>query len=179
MILFCQDLAAAFTRKVIKISPNYREERLVFDRYIKESLKARARRNAFSSGKEIRYKVSDSTKISSISLKSSRCFFFCCTSIRLYHNHQHSIQEMGQICIKLTLHHVTKQLVLVVAKLYQGYIPLLVVTKQKEFWWKEFYKTDTDKLEALGKLGKITVSSLEGKAIGKILLRSLRLLKFL
>ena len=45
------------------------EVRLVFDRYIKESLKAQTKRKR-TSGKEIRYNVSDSTKISSISLKS-------------------------------------------------------------------------------------------------------------
>ena len=48
---------------------NYMEVCLVFDCYIKESLKAQTRRKR-TSGKEIRYKVSDSTKISSISLKS-------------------------------------------------------------------------------------------------------------
>ena len=69
MILFCYDLAAAFTRKVIKVLLNYMEVRLVFDRYIKESLKARTRRKR-TSGKKIRYKVSDSTKILSISIKS-------------------------------------------------------------------------------------------------------------
>ena len=51
------------------MSLNYMEVRLVFDRCIKESLKARTRRN-LTSGKELRYQVSDSTKISSISLKS-------------------------------------------------------------------------------------------------------------
>ena len=41
----------------------------MFDRYVKESLKARTRRKR-TSGKKIRYKVSDSTKILSISIKS-------------------------------------------------------------------------------------------------------------
>ena len=45
------------------------EVRLVFDRYIKESLKARTRRKR-TFGKEIRCNVSGSIKISSMSLKS-------------------------------------------------------------------------------------------------------------
>ena len=41
----------------------------MFERYIKESLKARTRGNR-TSGNKIRYNVSDSTKISSISFNS-------------------------------------------------------------------------------------------------------------
>ena len=48
---------------------NSMEVRLMSDHYIKESLKAQTRRKR-SSGKEIRYKVSESTKTSSITLKS-------------------------------------------------------------------------------------------------------------
>ena len=51
----------------------YMEVRLVFYRYIKESLKAQTRRKR-TSGKEIRYKVSDSTEIPSISFKSLLLF---------------------------------------------------------------------------------------------------------
>ena len=51
------------------MSSNYTEVRLLFHRYIRDSLKTRARRKR-TSGKEIRYKISDSTNISSISLKA-------------------------------------------------------------------------------------------------------------
>ena len=61
------------------------------------------------------------------------CSFFCYTSVRLFHSYQHSIHEKRQICVKLILHHVTKQLIQVVSKLYQGFILLLVVTKQEDF----------------------------------------------
>ena len=41
---FFEDLAAAFTRRVIKMASDYTEVRLVFDRYIIDLLKARTRR---------------------------------------------------------------------------------------------------------------------------------------
>ena len=62
-------MADAFTMKVIKMSLNYMEVHLVFDRYIKESLKAQTRRKRMT-GKEIHYKISDSTKTLSISLNT-------------------------------------------------------------------------------------------------------------
>ena len=39
--------------------------------------------------------------------------------------------------------------------------------KSKTFWWKKFYKADSDTLEALGKLGTILFFCLEGKNIWK------------
>ena len=58
----------AFIKHVIKLAQSCWEVRLVFDRYIKDSLKARTRKKR-TSGKEVNYKVSDSTNISNISLK--------------------------------------------------------------------------------------------------------------
>lgn len=51
------------------MASNYTEVRLVFDRYISDSLKTRTRQKC-TSEKKIRYKISDSTNISSTSLKS-------------------------------------------------------------------------------------------------------------
>ncbi|XP_057308922.1 uncharacterized protein LOC130647177 [Hydractinia symbiolongicarpus] len=64
----CKDFASAFTERVLQISRGCDEIRLVFDRYIENSLKARTRKHR-TSGNEVRYKVSDNTNISSISLK--------------------------------------------------------------------------------------------------------------
>ena len=47
--------------------------------------------------------------------------------------------------------------------------------KSETFSWKEFYKSDTDTLEALGKLVMVLFPCLEGK----VLWRSVKLLKFL
>lgn len=52
----------------MKLSQNFEEVRLVFDRYIDDSLKERTRKKR-TSGKEVRYKVSDSTNIANITLK--------------------------------------------------------------------------------------------------------------
>ena len=51
------------------MASNYTEFRLVFDRYISDSLKTHTRRKC-TSEKRIRYKISDSTNISPTSLKS-------------------------------------------------------------------------------------------------------------
>ena len=51
------------------MASNYTEVRLVFDRFISDSLKARTTRKR-TSGREVRYKMSDYTNISLISLKS-------------------------------------------------------------------------------------------------------------
>ena len=54
---------------MIKLAAHFTEVRLVFDRYINDSLKAGTRRKR-TSGKEVRYQISDSTKITSIQLKT-------------------------------------------------------------------------------------------------------------
>ena len=58
----------AFTRQIIKLARHSTEVRLVFDRYINESLKARTRSKR-TSGHEVKYRISDVTNISNISLK--------------------------------------------------------------------------------------------------------------
>lgn len=47
---------------------NFREIRLVFDRYVKDSLKARTHRKR-ASGTGVRYRISDKTSISNVNLK--------------------------------------------------------------------------------------------------------------
>ncbi|XP_057300399.1 uncharacterized protein LOC130631667 [Hydractinia symbiolongicarpus] len=64
----CKDFASAFTERVLQISRGCDEIRLVFDCYIENSLKARTRKHR-TSVNEVRYKVSDNSNISSISLK--------------------------------------------------------------------------------------------------------------
>ncbi|XP_057316575.1 uncharacterized protein LOC130657604 [Hydractinia symbiolongicarpus] len=64
----CKDFASAFTERVLEILRGCDEIRLVFDRYIENSLKARTRKHP-TSGNEVRYKVLDNTNISAISLK--------------------------------------------------------------------------------------------------------------
>jgi hypothetical protein len=54
--------------QVMEMVQNFDEVRLVFDRYIKDSLKERTRKKR-TSGKEVRYKVSYSTNIANITLK--------------------------------------------------------------------------------------------------------------
>ena len=50
------------------LGQGFQEIRLVFDQYIKDSLKSRTRKKR-TSGKEVRYKISDATNIANISLK--------------------------------------------------------------------------------------------------------------
>ena len=57
-----------FENRIVKMSQNYNEIRLVFDRYITCSLKSRTRKKR-KSGYEIRYHIADDTDIANISLK--------------------------------------------------------------------------------------------------------------
>ena len=57
-----------FANMIVKMSQNYKEIRLVFDRYITCSLKRRTRKKC-TSGNEIHYHIADDTNITNISLK--------------------------------------------------------------------------------------------------------------
>ena len=61
-------MADVFMKRVNFLGHNFDEIRLVFDRYVKDSLKARTRRKR-TSCKEVRYKISDATNICNITLK--------------------------------------------------------------------------------------------------------------
>ena len=67
-MLTCKDFADAFVQKLIVTSESYNEIRLVFDRYIEQSLKAKMRKKR-TGGKEKYYHISDATSIRNISLK--------------------------------------------------------------------------------------------------------------
>ena len=49
-----------FASRIVKMSQNYKQTRLVFDRCITGSLKSRTRRKG-TSGNEIRYHIADNT----------------------------------------------------------------------------------------------------------------------
>ena len=70
MCFFLQDLAEVFNKKVMFLWQGFQEIRLVFDRYIKDSLKSRIRKKR-TSGKEVRYKISDATNIANISFETA------------------------------------------------------------------------------------------------------------
>ena len=57
-----------FASRIVKMSLNYKEIRLVFDRYITCSLKSQTRKKG-TSGNEIFYHIVDDTNIANISLK--------------------------------------------------------------------------------------------------------------
>lgn len=57
-----------FVNLLLKISEQFNEVRLVFDRYIAHSLKSRTRKKR-TSGDEVRYKISDTAHIGNTSLK--------------------------------------------------------------------------------------------------------------
>ena len=65
---FFKDFADRFVDRIARISSGFEQVRLVFDRYVKDSLKARTRHKR-TSGNEIRYQVSDVTNIENITLK--------------------------------------------------------------------------------------------------------------
>ena len=57
-----------FANRIVKISQNYKDMRLVFDRCITCSLKSQTKKKR-KSGKQIRYRIADDTNIANISLK--------------------------------------------------------------------------------------------------------------
>ena len=64
----CQDFAGSFLAIICKMAANYDEVRLVFDRYMKTSLKEQMRTKR-TKGKSTYYHVKDITLIQNISLK--------------------------------------------------------------------------------------------------------------
>ena len=64
----CKDFADAFLRKLGKESEGFSEVRLLFDRYLAGSLKEKTRETR-TAGKEIKYRVSDTTNIANVPLK--------------------------------------------------------------------------------------------------------------
>ena len=64
----CKDFADAFLRKLGKESEGFSEVRLLFDRYLAGSLKEKTRETR-TAGKEIKYRVSDTTSIANVPLK--------------------------------------------------------------------------------------------------------------
>ena len=64
----CSDFANLFCERLINISIDYNEVRLIFDRYISSSLKEQMR-NKRTKGKSVYYHINDSTVIKNISLK--------------------------------------------------------------------------------------------------------------
>ena len=63
-----KDFVDRFVDRIARISSGFGQVRLVFDRYIKDSLKSRTRQKR-TAGNEIRYQVSDVTNIENITLK--------------------------------------------------------------------------------------------------------------
>ena len=64
----CQDLADSFLAIICNMSANYDEVRLMFDRYMKTSLKEQMRIKR-TKGKSTYYHVKDTTLIQNISMK--------------------------------------------------------------------------------------------------------------
>lgn len=66
----CSDFAAAFVRSIRKIASQYDEARVIFDRYIDDSLKAQTRGKRTAGIEPVKFDIKDNTNIKLVSLKT-------------------------------------------------------------------------------------------------------------
>ena len=66
----CSDFAQAFVRSICNIMSSYREGRVIFDRYIENSLKAQTRGKMYAGVDPVKFDIKDSTNTKLVPLKS-------------------------------------------------------------------------------------------------------------
>ena len=69
-MVYCSDFAQAFIHSISKIMSGYKEGRVIFDRYIENSLKSQTRNKRSGWVEPIRFDINDSTNIKLIPLKT-------------------------------------------------------------------------------------------------------------
>jgi hypothetical protein len=66
----CSDFAQAFVRSIKKIMSDYNEGRVIFDRYINNSLKDQTRGKRSAGAEPVKFDIKDSTNIKLVPLKT-------------------------------------------------------------------------------------------------------------
>ena len=69
-MVYCSDFAQAFIHSITKIMSGYKEGRVIFDRYIENSLKSQTRNKRSGWVEPVRFDINDSTNIKLIPLKT-------------------------------------------------------------------------------------------------------------
>ena len=67
---YCSDFAQAFIHSISKIMSGYKEDRVIFDRYIKNSFKSQTRNKRSGGVEPVRFDINDSTNIKLVPLKT-------------------------------------------------------------------------------------------------------------
>ena len=67
---YCYDFAQAFIHSISKIMSGYKEDRVIFDRYTKNSFKSQTRNKRSGGVEPVRFDINDSTNIKLVPLKT-------------------------------------------------------------------------------------------------------------